>query len=398
MAGSGSIERRGKNTFRLVVSGGRDSSGNRIKHTKNITVYSTTEKAQEKEAKKALAEFVIEIERGEYYGSAKMLLTEFIEIWLRDHAEKNLAPKTYARYKEILEGRITAALGHYKLEQIRPPHLIRFYSDLQEDGVRKDKKKGGLSNKTIQQHHRILSSMFATAVSWEAMRSNPASKVRPPKVEKPNVGAYDEEQTAALLTALEQEPAAQFKYKVAVMLALTTGARRGELLGLDWSDVDYNSKTITISKSSQYVEGKGIITKSPKNESSKRTIPITPSMVSLLKKHKRAQKKERRKVIDLWKQSDRLFTSWDGSPMHPSTVSKWFKAFLERHNLQPLPFHGLRHTAATLLIGKGVLDITVSALLGHSNTSTTKNIYAKSLKSAERAAADMMEMIIATGK
>ncbi|MBS4032646.1 MAG: site-specific integrase [Clostridiales bacterium] len=342
MAGTGSIERRGKNTFRLVVSDGRDSSGNRIRQTKNITVHATTEKAQEKEAKKALAQFVSEIERGEYYGSAKMPLMEFIKIWLRDHAEKNLAPKTYARYKEILKGRITTAIGHLRLEQIRPAHLVKFYSDLQEDGVRKDGRKGGLANKTIQQHHRILSSMFATAVAWEAMGSNPASKVRPPKVEKSDVGSYDEEQTAALLIALEKEPQDVSKYKTAVILALTTGARRGEIMGLEWQDINYDKGTINIVRTSQYVEGKGIITKSPKNESSKRTVPVPKSIIALLKKHKSAQKKERRKVIDLWKQSDRLFTSWDGSPMHPGTVSKWFKAFLERHKLSPLPFHGLR--------------------------------------------------------
>ena len=402
MAGNGSIEKRGKNTYRLEVSGGFDSSGNRIKYRRTVKVTATTKRAIEKELEKALAEFVLEVEKGEYFGGGKMTLKAFTEKWLKEYAERELAPKTLHRYKDMLDSRIIPALGHHPMESIRPMHLVEFYNSLQEDGARKDKvkidgkickKPGGLSPQTIRHHHRLLSTIFNTACQWQVLKDNPASRVRPPKVPKADIASYDEEQTAALLASLENEP---LKFKVAVMIALTTGCRRGELLALEWQDIDFDNCFITIDQSAQYIPGKGHITKDPKNETSKRTVPVPPSIMPLLKKYKAWQNEEKLRLGEQWNPKDpgRLFTTWNGKPMFPDTLSSWFREFVERHNLPKMTFHGLRHTAATLLIGKGVQDLTVSALLGHSDPGTTKRIYAKSLKSAERAAAEMMEKIV----
>ncbi len=180
-------------------------------------------------------------------------------------------------------------------------------------------------------------------------------------------------------------------------------------MGLEWRDIDFNAGTLKIERSSQYIEGHGLITKEPKNETSKRVIPLTISMIKLLKKYETWQKQERlrlgaqwekeskERLGDEWQDNDRLFRTWSGEPAYPGSISHWFKDFLERQDLPPLPFHGLRHTAATLLIGAGTQDLTVAALLGHSDPGTTKRLYAHSLKSAERAAADTMENIV-TGK
>ncbi len=397
---SGSIERRGKDTFRLTVSGGFDSEGNRIRHRKNIKVTAKSEKAQLKEAQKALAELELEIEKGEYFSSDKMTLKDFTDKWLSEYAEKELAPKTLHRYKEMIDSRIIPALGHYPVNEIRPMHLVKLYNQLAAAGSRKDKikvdgklqvKPGGLSPQTIRHHHRLLSTIFNTAVQWQVMRDNPAARVRPPKVPKADIKAYDEDQTAALLAALGNE---ELDFKVAVMIALATGCRRGELLALEWEDIDFENNFIRIDQAAQYIPGQGHIIKDPKNESSKRTVPVPASIIQLIKKHKTEQAEKRLQLGSKWQDSDRLFTTWDGGPMFPDTLSKLFREFIEKHNLPKLTFHGLRHTAATLLIGKGVQDLTVSALLGHSDPGTTKRIYAKSLKSAERAASDMMESII----
>jgi integrase len=408
----GTVERRGKNSFRLTVSGGIDSKGNRIRHRKTIQVQAKSEKAQQKEAEKALSEFVLEVEKGEYFGQGKMTLKDFAEKWVKEYAEKELAPKTLHRYQEMLELRIIPILGHLPIDKIRPMHLVEFYNALAEDGARKDKvkvdgkmqiKPGGLSPQTIRHHHRLLSTIFSTAVQWQLLRDNPAGRVRPPKVPKTEVASYDEEQTTAMLASLDGEP---LKFKVAVMIALTTGCRRGELLALKWNDIDFNNNFIRIDESAQYIPGKGHITKDPKNESSKRTVPVPSSMMPLLKKYKSEQNQDKLNIGSQWQKGlkerlgadyedpGNLFTTWDGGPMFPDTLSKLFREFIEKHNLPKITFHGLRHTAATLLIGKGVQDLTVSALLGHSDPGTTKRIYAKSLKSAERAAADMMESII----
>ncbi len=388
---TGSMDRRGKNSFRLTVSGGFDSKGNRIRHRKTIKVNAKSEKAQEKEAEKALAEFALEVEKGEYFGQGKMTLQDFSAKWLKEYAEKELAPKTLHRYQDMLKSRIIPTLGHYPIEKIRPMHLVEFYNALAADGARKDKKPGGLSPQSIRHHHRLLSAIFNTACQWQVARDNPAARVRPPKVPKADVASYDEEQTAALLAALESE---SLQLKVAVLITLTTGCRRGELLALEWNDIDFQNSFIRIDQAAQYIPGKGHITKDPKNESSKRTVPVPASLMPLLQKHKIEQTEYRLQLEDKWQNNDRLFTAWDGGPMFPDTLTKLFRKFIEKHNLPKLTFHGLRHTAATLLIGKGVQDLTVSALLGHSDPGTTKRIYAKSLKSAERGASDMMESII----
>lgn len=396
---NGSIERRGKKSFRLTVSGGFDSSGKRIRHQRTIKVQATTEKGQAEEAEKALAAFVLEIERGEFFGAGKMTLKEFAELWLQDYGKHSLAPKTYFRYKEIIEGRINDSLGHIKLEQLRPAHLVKFYSQLQEDGSRKDGKGGGLSGKTIQQHHRILSSIFSTACQWEAMRSNPASRVKPPKVQKANVNFYDEEKAEALLNALQQEP---FKYQVMVAIALVTGCRRQELFALTWGDINFENRTITINKAAQYLSGRGMFLKSTKNTESERDVPIPAFTLELLKAYRKAwiadkmkigeqwQLDKKDKYSEEWKGLEPLFITWNGFPMHIDTITKWFPKFLDRHGLPRINFHALRHSAATLFIAWGIPPRSVSKLLGHARTSTTQDIYAKSLKSVEKIAAERM--------
>lgn len=386
---AGSVEKRGKESWRLVASGGRGPDGKRIKHTRSIKAKS------KREAEKELAKFVAEIERGSYIEPSKITLIEFSSRWLKDYGEKSLSPTTLKRYREYLESRILPALGHFKLEQVKPLHLLEFYNNLQEDGIRADGKAGGLSEQTVLHHHRLLSAMFQDAVEWQLLSMNPATNVKPPKVKKKKMDYYDEEETKQLLGRVQIE---QPKYKLLINLAISTGLRKGELLGLEWSHVDFDKKLIHIVQSSLYVSGKGIITKSPKNESSKRSISLPAQILLLLKEYKSHQNEQRLQVGAQWKNSNRLFTTWDGAPIHPSTINNWFRKFIKRNNLKPIPFHGLRHTAATLLIGKGVHVKTISNRLGHTNISTTMDIYGHALKSSDQGAADKLNDIFLPNK
>ncbi|MHB8918813.1 MAG: tyrosine-type recombinase/integrase [Desulfocucumaceae bacterium] len=120
---------------------------------------------------------------------------------------------------------------------------------------------------------------------------------------------------------------------------------------------------------------------------------IPPSIITLLKHYKAHQAQERLKVGDLWQGSDRLFATWDGRPMHTYTVGKWLPKFLKRHGLHPLHFHGLRHTAATMLINENLPTKSVSGRMGHANIGTTYDIYGHYLKSADKEAADRLELV-----
>jgi integrase len=244
------------------------------------------------------------------------------------------------------------------------------------------------------EHHRIISSILNDAVQWQVIYSSPAARVKPPKVPKKQAKCYDEEQMATLLAALDQLPSKHLKYCAMVELALTTGLRRGELGGLEWKDLDFDKCTLEVRQASQYLPGQGCFIKDPKNETSKRLIAVPASTMSLLKKWKAQQAEKRLRINDIWIKEDWVFTTWDGHRINPDRFTNWFSWFLDKNKLPHVPLHSLRHTSATLLIAEGVDLREVSGRLGHAGTSTTGNIYAHFLKSADRAASDKMEGIL----
>lgn len=382
---AGRIEKRGENAYRLIAYGGYDSNGKQVIYRKTVKTNS------KKEAEKMLAEFVTEVERGQITTNKNHDFEEFINIWLKDYAQTQLAPKTLFRYQEMLKSRIIPSLGHLSLNKIKPNHLLTFYSYLEGDNIRLDGKQGGLSERTILHHHRLIHAILETAVNWQYLFDNPASRVKPPKVPKKQMHVFNAVDLAILLQSLEQEP---LKYQVIVLLALATGMRQGEIMGLEWRHVDFSNNTIKIEQCAQYLPGIGEFLKDPKNETSKRTVSVPTSIIDLLKKYQKEQMEQKTLLADKWQGSERLFTTWDGNPMQPIQMSTWFPKFLKRHNLPHIPFHGLRHTNATLLIANGATATDLSRMLGHANTTTTLNIYTHSFQNANTLLADKMGNIL----
>lgn len=190
-----------------------------------------------------------------------------------------------------------------------------------------------LSEKTVLHHYRLISSILNSAVmDDQILLSNPTARVRPPHCERKEAEYLDEIQAAHLIELLEDEP---MQYKTAVMLLLYSGMRRGELLGLEWPDIDIENRIVSISRTSQYLSGRGIFTKSTKTVSSVRTIKLPGIAVELLKKHKVWQNTERLKIGDQWQGTGRLFTAWNGAPMHPDVLTGWFEDFIKRTDLPP---------------------------------------------------------------
>lgn len=390
----GSIEKRGENSYRLVISGGNGPGGKRKKYTKTIKVEGKTEAERNKKAEMELAKFIAQIESNTFIEPSKLTFKDFIEKWLDEYAEKNLAPKTVFRYNQMLTSRIIPALGHIKLDKLKPIHFVEFYNNLQEDGIRSDGKPGGLSARTIKHHHRLIHDILEFAVKWQLVSSNPADNVDAPKVKKVEASYYDEDEVKQLMIRLAEVPEEELKYKAAVILALTGGFRLGELTGLMWNHINFDADTIDIVQSNQYIPGKGTFTKDTKNETSIRTITIPHPVMDLLQKYHTYQKEKRIKQGTLWHETGFVFTQWNGKPMYPSTPSRWFSKFLKEHGLRSITFHQLRHTSATLLIKENINIREISKRLGHSNTSTTLNIYSHALKSTDKIAAEKLGNII----
>ena len=219
---AGSIEKRGKNSYRLTVSEGFDLSGKPMIHRK--TVHGT-----KKDAEVELAKFVTEVQNGLVIDGKSLKFSEFTEIWKRDYGSKELAPSTYKRYCRMLETRLLPYFEHFYISKIKPTDIMKFYDLLEKDTqlVRKQgnngaKTKKPLSGKTILEHHRLLRAMLHKAVYWQLIVANPAERVPPPKARKPKRRSYDDEQTKILLENLELLSIEDTKYKVAITLTIFT--------------------------------------------------------------------------------------------------------------------------------------------------------------------------------
>jgi integrase len=500
---AGSLEKRGENSWRLVYFKGRDSEGKRNRFTRVF-------KGSKPQAEKALAKFVTEIENGLVGDGENMLFCDLCDKWLSEYAKEHLAPKTYVDYQKIIEQRLKPTFGQFKLHDIKPLKIIKFYSELRapeqrKDGRTEDNKPKSLSGTTIQKYHRILSSIFSTAIQWQLIAANPCLRVEVPKGEYKETSFYDEKQLDKLFKALEGE---DIKYRTLIILAILTGLRKGELVALTWDDIDFAKGTLTVNKQAQYVslvpstvktnvngrwnqsgfktginyrvtpklagykfnpanlvfnststslnftatpsgdnlqgskniqcqtndrslsstpdtfiasglvsvssdgkalsggtltftgveKGQGIIVREPKTKNSRRTIALPATAIDILREHKKIQAEERLKIADIWQDGNYLFTTWDGTIMHPDTPSSWFIGFLKKNGLPHIKFHALRHSSATILLGNNIPIKNVSARLGHSNSTITMNIYAHAIESVDRKAADKLDEIMKIGQ
>lgn len=390
---AGSIEKRG-DSYRLVCVVGYNLQGRPIKKSKTVH-------CSKKEAKIELAKFVADVQKGMYVEGKSLKFTDFVEIWKRDYGSKELAPSTYKRYLGILESRIIPFFGHFRVDKIKPTDIMQFYDLLSRDTqiVRRKNNNGKktgkpLSPKTIVEHHRLLHAMLQKAVYWQMIVSNPAERVQAPKTKKPKRKYYDDEQSKALISGLMELTEEQFKYKVAIILTIFTGVRLGELMGLEWDDINYREGIVSINRSSQYLADKGVFTKTPKTESSIRDVAIPDFVVSLLEEYKYWYDEQKYQYGELWVDSNRLFVQADGRPMHPSTISKWFEKFVEQIGLPVINFHGLRHTNATLLIAQNIDVSVVAARLGHAQITTTLNFYVHPIISHNKTAGFALENLL----
>ncbi|MBB5336135.1 tyrosine recombinase XerC [Pectinatus brassicae] len=376
------IKKRSNGSYLLSVAVGYDDKGKQIVKTKTVKVSSMTKAMQEYNV------FAAEVQKGTVAYTGKYKLTDFAKTWYNDYCLKNLAPKTQRSYKNHLNNRIVPALGHIDMIKLRPQHIIQFLEELKKPGLRLDGKKGELSGESIMYCFRVLSSMLQDAMQWQIINNNPCNRVKAPTVKRHKYKLLSEEEIKQMLQYLDEE---QLKYRMIVLLAIDSGLRLGELMALKWSDIDMKNNILNVTKSNQALGGKGVFTKSPKNESSVRNLVLSASIMELLKKYSLWQKEQKFMLANKWHDENWLFTKWDGQAMYPTTPSQWFRKFLKRKGLPHMPFHALRHLSATLLISLGIPLKNVSNRLGHADIRTTANIYSEALQSVDEKAANKMD-------
>lgn len=373
------VEKRGKNSFRLNVIIGYDSDGIPIRERKTVKAKNKTE------AKLMLSEFETEINQGKYVKTSTITLSKFFLDWKEKYANDALTPDTLQNYVDILKNRILPIYGHMKLSDIQTIHVINFMNDLKKDGKRLDGKDGSLSASTMANCFRAFDNIMSRATEWKLIKENPAAAVKQPKVKMKKTEVYSADEINVLLLLLEKYP---FHWRVLVLLAISTGAREGEIAGLEWKHINFEKGTVLIEQSITDATGVGVKVKPTKNGRS-RVVSLPLPLLQMLKKLKFQRTNEKLLIGDRWEWKDHffIFANEFGKPIRPDSISQWWRRFIKKNKIKKIRFHDLRHTSATLLINEGVHAKVISERLGHADISTTMNIYGHVLSEADQAAA-----------
>ena len=359
-----SIRKRGENSYLLVVSRGYDYQGNRLKPAQK-TVHpplGLTNKQKEKWLNEQAVLYEQEVKRTpgapiDY----SMTLARYIEIWLEQMAPKKLAASTLTRDKQDIR-RILPALGHYKLTELNKEILRDFYDVMRRE---KNENTGAVEAGYITHNP-----------AWRAYKKKGISKERP---------VADEETVQRLIAALETQ---SMKYEVYYKLILATGMRRGEACGLRWLDIDWRQRALHIQRNVVKLSRQPILVKEPKTRAGVRVVYLSKDLCKLLRAwEKECQWEKEQQGAGALTQDDYLFRQPNGDPMVPCTFTFRFKKILRENGLpENLNVHSLRHTNASMLIAQGVDVRTVAGLLGHSQPSTTLDIYSHAFDKNKRLA------------
>ncbi len=380
----GSIKRRAKGSWRLVFDLERDHTGRR---RQKPATFRGTKKAAEAE----LADQIAKIKNGGFVEPHKLTVAKYLERWLKNRVKDNTGAKTFERYSEICRNHLTPALGEHKLSKLTPLHIQDCYAEARAQGRRDG--KGGLSARTVLHHHRILRQALKQAVKWRLITYDPTDAVEAPTPTAKEIETLDEAQTATFLEGAEGT-----SLYLPILLAVTTGLRRGEMLALRWKHIDLDRNTLSVVESLEETRDGGLQFKTPKTKGSRRSVTLPSITVEALQRHKVEQAQIRLR-LGLGRDDDALvYGRFDGSPRSPRAFTKEFSRFVaklraetqedpERPDVPPVTFHGLRHSHATQLLKAGIHPKIAQERLGHSTIAVTLDLYSHVTKTMQDDAA-----------
>lgn len=376
--GSGTIRQRKDGRWEARYTVGRDpGTGKQVQRS----VYGATQQ----EVRKKLAQLTASLDAGTYKEPCKMTVGQWLDIWVADYLG-GVKPSTAFLYGEQIRIHIKPALGSVKLEALSTHAIQHFYNSLSDER----EGKCSLSPKSIKNIHGILHKALQQAVAVGYLRFNPSDSCTLPRIERKEISPLDEEQIGAFLKAIEGH-----RHELLYKVALFTGMREGEVLGLMWDCVDFEKGTITIKRQLRREQKKGgqyYIT-SPKN-GKPRTITPAPWVMKLLRAQKARQSEQRLRTGPLWENSGMVFTNDTGGYLSYRTVYDCFKRIMKQMGSQTTRFHDLRHTFAVASLRAGDDIKTVQSNLGHHTAAFTLDVYGHVTEQMQKDSAQRMEGFI----
>lgn len=362
------------------------------------------ERKTKHEAARALSQLRKEREAGRDLAKQDPPLAVYLDHWLATSAKPTVKAKTYASYEQAVQLYLTPQLGMMRMTAIRGEHVQRAVNTLLERG---GKDGAPLSPRTVTTVRQVLHRALEVAVEWGYIARNPVDQSRPPRVPKRQPMVLDADGARALLAAVSGH-----RLELLYRMALYLGMREGELLGLRWIDIDARKQQLRIVQTVEDIKGVVQIG-TPKTDGSARTLPLPPTLLAQLEAHARNQAEERDLLADRWTEHGLVFPSEVGTPIGPRNLLRHYKALLVKAGFsvvklvttrggeqrevvvaQPIRFHDLRHSSATLLIDEGVPLKIVSAILGHAGIQITADLYGHVLPASQREAIEKMEQLM----
>ena len=365
----GSIIKRGK-TYTYVLYLGRDAAGK--KRQKWVGGFRT-----KKEAENGLTEALERRRTGTWGEPGRQTMDEYLTTWL-DATSASLRPKTVYTYRSLLRNWVLPHIGHIRLAAITPADLASLYAKLLTSG--RNINEGGLSPTSVRLAHTVISHALKDAVRWGLLPRNPAQVVDPPRRNQPEMAVWSADEARTFLAHVAED-----RHYAMWALFLATGMRRGEVLGLQWPDIDLADGTVSVRRTRGLV-GRDVMVAEPKTPRSRRLISLDPITLAALKEWRRRQAEELLAIGarpgERWVWTDEV-----GEPVYPRHVSERFRELADASGLPRVTLHGLRHTSATLSLAAGIHPKIVSGRLGHSTIATTLDIYSHALREIESDAA-----------
>jgi integrase len=334
------------------------------------------------EARAKLAKAIGERDAGLIFDAEDLTVAEYLVRWLNGPARKNVRSSTYARYEQLSRKHLIPALGRTKLKKLSAIHL---------EGLYEAKLEEGLAPRTVNYIHVTISKALRYAVGKELIRQNVASLAEAPQPKSPEMRTLNRKQVGDLFEAARGD-----RLEALYVLALATGMRRSELLGLKWEDVDLQARIVLVRRGLTISPNGGIEIDDPKRFDSKRRLEISSEVAATLKEHRKRQAEERMATASgAWRDEGFVFTTHSGGYLHPNTLyTAYFKPIRDKAGVPPIHFHDLRHTYATLALLNGIPVKVVSEVLGHKDIATTLRTYAHVLPGMQAEAARTMDAVL----